>query len=641
VALGQAASLDPNRVPSPRFTPKDWVLAWSGGLIFAGGDKWRLAAPALAAGHGKSCLINPAHMFAAELSSEKERFRCRLILQVLLVSLVLAVFGQASTYDFVHYDDQTYVYENREITAGLTVGGIVNAFIHSHARNWHPLTTLSHMVDCQVFGLQPGAHHLMNILFHAATALVFFGVLNAMTGAMWRSAFVAAVFAIHPLRAESVAWIAERKDVLSGMFFMLTLAAYVRYVRDRRVSRYLITVSFFVCALMSKPTVVTLPGLLLLLDYWPLNRIQREFTLRPNGPRSVAGQVVALVRSRIFLEKIPLLFLSFSAAMATLFVQRQTVGYGGALSLTGRFGNALVSYVVYIGQTIWPQHLAVFYPQNADGPPAIATGLSALLLVSITALAFRFRKEKPYLIVGWCWYVLALLPVIGIVQVGLQSHADRYTYLPQIGLCFAMTWAVADQVRLQAVFWRRIYATAAVLAVVVLAWRANLQTSSWQDTETLWTNAIAVTRNNDVAHYNIASLLMNQNRPDEAIAHYRAALQAGSNNETHNHLSPAIVENGLGNALARKGDLDAAVIHYRKAVELRPEFSDAHSNLAAMLYRKGEITGAISEYEKVVALPPEDASSHRTLAELLIKANRPEEAAAHLRRAVEIASANQ
>lgn len=537
-----------------------------------------------------------------------------------LTILIWIVFGQTLGHPFVQYDDQNYVYENPEITAGLTSHGLVTAFSGSHARNWHPLTTISHMLDCQLFGLNPAGHHFSSVLFHTLAALLLFTVLRAVTGALWRSAFVAAVFAIHPLRVESVAWVAERKDVLSAVFFMLTLGAYVHYARQPSVRRYLLIVLFFALGLMAKPMLVTLPLLLFLLDYWPLARNQI----------GKSGWWMSIA------EKIPLLFLSFLAAIVTLIAQRTTVNYSEELPVAWRIGNALLSYVAYMGQMIWPARLAVFYPHAADHLSPWKVALAAVLLGGITALAIVWRRKRPYLLVGWLWYLVALFPVIGFIQVGLQSRADRYSYLPQIGIYIALTWALADW----SLRWNRrrvVFAGAAAIVIGALAWQARIQTSYWKSTESLWNHTLEVTTDNDVAHYNVATLLLNRDQVDEAISHYQKALDIRSDNrETHYHLSVALLHTSLGNALARKGRLDEALVHYRKAVELRDDFADAHSNLASLLARKGETAEAIAHYEKALAVPPEDAPSHIRLAKLLLQLRRKDEAEAHYRRALEL-----
>lgn len=571
-------------------------------------------------------------------SVKKDAVRRRVLIGVylLLAALTWVVFGQTLGHQFVEYDDQSYVYENPEITAGITTCGIFNAFAHPHARNWHPLTTISHMLDCQLFGLNPAGHHLTNVLLHTAAVLLLFSALHAMTGAMWRSAFVAAVFAIHPLRAESVAWVAERKDVLSALFFMLSLGAYLRYARQATLKRYLWVILFFALGLMSKPMLVTLPLVLLLLDYWPLARFQGQASARPNDKGGAEKNYVA-VPQRLIVEKIPLLFLSLLSAIATLIVQRQTVGYSEQVPLTWRLSNGLVSYIAYIGQMIWPAKLAVFYPHAADGLPLWEAILTFLLFAGITAMAFALRKTRPYLIIGWSWYLICLLPVIGVIQVGLQGRADRYTYLPQIGLYLAVTWTAAD-LSIFSNKRRGILAGMAVAIIGVLAWRGWIQTSYWRNTESLWNHALAVTSNNDLAHNNVAALLMRRGQVDDAISHYDQALKLRPNNrETHYHLSVALLHNNLANALARKGLLDEAIVHYRKAVELRDDFADAHSNLAAMLAQKGQAAEAIAHYEKALAIPPEDAAAHLRLAAMLLQTGREDEAIAHYRRGLEIA----
>lgn len=557
-------------------------------------------------------------------------WRALLGIYLTLAALTWIVFGQTLGHQFVDYDDQTYVYENPEITGGLTAHGVLGAFTHPHARNWHPLTTISHMFDCQLFGLDPAGHHFTNVLLHTTAVLLLFAALHAMTGALWRSAFVAAVFAIHPLRAESVAWVAERKDVLSALFFALTLGAYVRYARQPSLGRYLWVVLFFALGLMSKPMLVTLPLLLLLLDYWPL----RRFPVRIPGPPNDKDLFSSW--RRLILEKIPLLFLSLLSAGATLIAQRHTVGYSEEVPVAWRLSNGLLSYLIYIWQMIWPARLAVFYPHDADRLPFWQIILALLLLAAITAGAFVLRKTRPYFVVGWFWYLICLLPVLGVIQVGLQARADRYTYLPQIGLYLAMTWAVAELS-----IWakrREVLAGLAGASIGILAWRAWIQTASWRDTETLWNHALAVTSDNDVAHNNVAALLLARGRLDEAISHYEKALQASPNlGETHQHLSVALLHNNLGNALAGKGRIDEAIDHFRKAVALRENFADAHSNLAAMLARKGQTTEAIAEYEKALAIPPEDADSHLGLAAILQHTGRDDEAISHYRRALALA----
>ena len=545
-----------------------------------------------------------------------------LLIYILLAALTWGVFSQTIGHDFVAYDDQDYVYENREIAAGITWPGAVAAFTGSHARNWHPITTISHMLDCQIFGLNPAGHHLVNVLFHTAAVLLLFSVLHGMTGALWRSAFVAAVFAVHPLRAESVAWIAERKDVLSGVFFMLTLAAYAYYVRQPSLRRYLGVALVFSLGLMSKPMLVTLPILLLLLDYWPLKRFNAEGS---NSPRSL---------TTVVLEKIPLLLLSTLSGAATLIVQRATIDYSNQLPFLVKMSNAVISYAIYAGQLIWPANLAVLYPYNS--PSRFTVGLAFISIVAVTTLAIGWRRRFPYLLVGWCWYLISLLPVIGLIQVGLQSHADRYTYLPEIGLVISLTWAGADLLRSNNRR-REILAASAALVIGVLTWLGWMQTATWKNTESLWRHVLTVAPDNEVAHYNIAENLRSRGQFDSAIAHYQAALKHFSSLDvSHCQLNPAIIHNGLGNALAQKHCYAEAMTQYRTAIALQPELADAHSNLAAVLIQDGQLTEAAAEYETALWIPPEDADCHVRLANLLLAIGQEQLAIAHYRRAMEI-----
>src|SRR3984957_21001534 len=351
---------------------------------------------------------------------------------VFLALAILAVFGQTARFGFVNYDDNKYIYDNPVVQKGLTWQGARWAWIYSEIGHWHPLTWLTHMADCEFYGLRPGGHHITNVALHTVATLLLFLVLRQMTGSLWRSAFVAAVFAIHPLRAESVAWIAERKDVLSGVFFMLTLVAYVRYARQPSINRYLITAAIFSCGLMSKAMVVTTPVLLLLLDYWPLRRWPAgKFELR---------RLTAFP----FIEKLPLLLLSAGASLVTVAVQKATVDYSDHLPFMMRLVNAMLSYLIYLRQFFWPAKLSVLYSYSADQTSLIPVAVTFLVIIAITATAIILRKKAPYIFVGWCWYLVSLLPVIGLIQVGIQPHADRYTYLPEIGLAISVTWAATD-----------------------------------------------------------------------------------------------------------------------------------------------------------------------------------------------------
>ena len=416
------------------------------------------------------------------------------------------------------------------------------------------------MLDCQLYGLHPGGHHLTNVLLHTATVIALFLVLRQMTGALWRSAFVAAVFAIHPLRVESVAWVAERKDVLSGLFFMLTIGAYVRYARRPwSPARYGLVVLLFALGLMCKPMLVTLPVVLLLLDYWPLQRVE------PAG--------------RLVLEKLPLLALSAASCVVTLLAQTGAIQSTESFSLPLRFANALVTCMVYLGQMVWPAGLAVFYPYPHNGLPAWEVVLAGMLLAGLSAVAWGERRKQPWLLIGWLWYLVMLLPVVGIIQVGEQAHADRYTYLPQIGIYVAVTWLVAE--------WRsgtgRVALGGLMAAcsrvLMVCAWK---QTAYWQNSETLWTHTLACTTDNDMAHNNLGNDLLQKGRVDDAISQYQKALQIKPNYaEAHNN---------LGNALLQKGRVDDAIAQCQKALQIKPDYAEAHNNLGNALCKREEWT---------------------------------------------------
>jgi cytochrome c-type biogenesis protein CcmH/NrfG len=503
-----------------------------------------------------------------------------------LAALTWLVFGQTLWHDFVNYDDPRYVYENTRITGGFTINGIDWALTHVHSLNWHPLTTISHMLDCQLYGLRPGWHHFTNVLLHTLAAILLFFALQQMTGARWRSAFVASVFAIHPLRVESVAWIAERKDVLSGVFFMLTMLAYAYYVSLPRVARYLLVVFVFACGLMSKPMLVTLPFVLLLLDYWPFARIKGRFWKRVS-------------------EKIPLIALSVVSSIITFLVQKGAVGQTEELPIFERINNAVVSYVLYIWQMLWPVDLAVFYPHPENRLPLWEIVSCLILLICLTAIAIALRKRGPYLITGWLWYLGMLVPVIGLVQVGWQGRADRYTYLPQIGLYIAATWGV---VALTAFYrhQRTILGTAAILLIAALTSCAWVQTSYWRDSETLFRHAAAVTTNNDVADNNLGIVFLGQGKVDEAISLLQTAADLRPDN------SPA--HENLAKALLQKGRVAEALTHYRKLLDLQPDNMEVHNIVGTVLVQHGRVGEGVDEWQKVLAVEPDNGNAMSNLA---------------------------
>jgi protein O-mannosyl-transferase len=541
----------------------------------------------------------------------------RLGVCLVLVALIWIVFGQTLTFDFVNYDDKTYVYGNSLVSGGLNSHGLAQAFVDTYTKNWHPLTLISHMIDCQVFDLRAGGHHFTNVLLHTIAALLLFLFLCEITARFWSAAFVAALFAIHPLHVESVAWIAERKDVLSAVFFFLTLLAYTRYLRSRTLSRYVAMSILFACGLMSKPMLVTTPVVLLLLDYWPFKRITDLKSLW-----------------QMTLEKLPLFGLSLASSIVTFILQERSAGSIAQLPLTWRIENALVTSFTYIWQIFWPVDLAVFYPHPEDTLSSWQLAAAALLLISITWIVFVLRRARPYLLVGWLWYLVMLLPVIGIVQVGLQGHADRYTYLPQIGLYIAPVWLIADTFSNLRVP-KPILATVAILIMLSLAACARKQTTYWRNTETLWTHTLAVTKNNDVAHSNYANFLMDRGQLDDALAHFQTALDIRlAQSHPHYDLSLAIIQGNVGVVLLRKGRVDEAIGHFRQAIDLEPNYVDPHFNLGAALMQRGDLDGAIAEWNKTLSMEGDNAETYTALGNAYLQKHALRQAIDHYEKAL-------
>ena len=534
---------------------------------------------------------------------------------VFLAAITWLVFGQTLRHEFVNFDDTTYVLENSRVANGLTTDGIAWAFTRSHAANWHPMTWLSHMLDAQFYGLNPAGHHFTNVLLHGTTAILLFLVLRQMTGAVWRSAFVATIFAIHPLRAESVAWIAERKDVLSGLFFMLTLVAYVRYTRrPSSPLRYALVVLLFALGLMCKSMLVTLPFVLLLLDYWPLNR----FVPGPDRRENIFH-----IPQRLILEKLPLLALAAASGAATILAQKGSLQTFVGIPLPWRVSNAFTSSATYLRQMFWPVDLAVLYPFTDRN--IWFFGMMSLVLLALISAGIFFLRRRRYLVTGWLWYLLMLGPVIGIIQVGNQARADRYTYLPQIGVYLLLTWAVADLCgRWQH---RRLFlSTLAVVVIAALAFAAHTQASYWQSSQSLWTRAIASTTDNAIAHTNLAEAFFNKGKLEEAIEQSQKALKIDPNQ--------GVAHSALGLAYLQKKRLNEAVAHLQKAVELTPD-SATHSNLGVALMQMGRVDEALAHYVQAMTINPHAVDAQSNMAWAL--ATRPESRIRDGKKAIELA----
>ena len=559
------------------------------------------------------------------------------VICVFLAAITWLVFGQTLGHGFVNYDDPQYVYDNVEVTSGLSLHGLTWAFTHSYFNNWHPLTWLTHMLDWQLYERKAGGHHMTNLLLHTAGVLLLFLVLAQMSGALWRSAFVAAIFAIHPLHVESVAWIAERKDVLSGVFFMLTLSAYVRYVRRQTFGRYAVMWILFACGLMSKPMLVTLPFVLLLLDYWPLNRVTNQRSGVGNRGSGVSSQLPSRsyrepgwsLVGHLILEKVPLLALCVVSSVATFLAQGNAIVSISRLPFWWRLNNAFLSYVVYVRQMLWPFRLAPFYtyPQTF---PAWEVAASILLLIGLTAAAIALRRGHPYLVTGWFWYLGMLVPVIGVVQVGSQAHADRYTYLPQIGLYLALTWMIADLAK----SWRRrwILTATATAVIAFLSWTAWVQASYWREGESLWKHTLAVTGNNETAHSLLGDLALEKGLIDEAAAHYQAAVNVWPSSPTF--------QAKLGKALLRKGLNDEAVVHFQKAIELASHRTDTEraelqSDIGNELLQKGLVDEAIVQFQQALELASADRIIHNDYGNALLRKGRVDEAIVQFQKALD------
>jgi len=557
---------------------------------------------------------------------------------LILVAITWSVFGQTAGYGFVNFDDDIYVYAAPEISGGLTINGLLAAFTHPHARNWHPLTTISHMLDCQLYGLNAGGHHFTNVLLHTIAVLLVFRVVWQMTGAVWQSAAVAVLFAVHPLHVESVAWVSERKDILSAVFFLLMLDAYVRYARAASITRYLAVAVLFAAGLMSKPMLVSAPVILLLLDYWPLRRFEQ-----PSSPKGKAKILKSRnqrrVIRRLFLEKIPLLVLSAGCCVITFVLQKRATGSIPPLPFLWRVQNAFASYVIYAWKTLWPTGLAVFYPHPNNALAIWEVILAIGLLFAITVAVIVLRSERPYLFTGWFWYLGMLVPVIGLVQVGEQGHADRYTYLPHIGLFVLSVWLAANLAAVRQSRSRFAVATAtAVVIIVALAWAAFIQTSYWRNSETLWTHALAVTSDNDFAHNNLGYLCVDRGELDKAISHFETALRIRSSRlDTHYNVGSAFVQMNLADALARKGQSDEAMVHYDEAIKLQPNYADVYYNRGNVLFAKGRIDEAIADWEKTLQIQPNDADAHTGLGNALLRQDSLREAIAHYEKALALA----
>ncbi len=588
--------------------------------------------------------------------SDNRRTRRWIILA--LVTVTVAVYCRVINFGFVNYDDPDYITENKVVKAGLSLHGIIWAFTHCYASNWHPLTWISHMLDYQLFAMWAGGHHLVNVLFHTANAVILFVLLYRLTGAQWRSAAVAALFALHPLHVESVAWVSERKDVLSTFFGLLSLLAYARYVEEIKVQgpRFKVwrrwALVYFALGLLAKPMLVTLPFVLLLLDFWPLERVENY------GLRTFAAPGFR----RIILEKWPWFGLTLASCVMTFYAQKASGVVMGTASFPAlwRLVNALEAYVWYIQKLFWPADLAVFYPLEHVRSISLFAA-ECLLLALIISIALWNIRKRPFVFVGALWFFGTLVPVIGLVQVGFQNFADRYSYIPSIGIFIAAVWWVAE-ISGESKRWRAGVSAVAGLVLALYAAGTIAQVRVWQSSITLFTHAVAVTHDNALANNDLGTALAAAGKPTEALAHYAEAVR----------IEPGYMpyQYNLAAALARAGQTDAAIDHYlaairtapdsaqayislgtlflarnlpdeatnylARAVQIDPASSDARNNLASALLATGKLNEALTQYAEALRLDPANPSIHFNAGLALVRAGKPDEAATEFGEAVRL-----
>jgi tetratricopeptide (TPR) repeat protein len=544
--------------------------------------------------------------------------------KTLLISFILALsalvaYGHLVRNDFVNWDDDEYIIDNPNVNSGLSIENIRWAFSESNISYWHPLTWLSHMLDCELFGLNPGLHHLVGLLFHIANTLLLFVLLKRAAGDLWKSAFVAALFALHPVNVDSVAWAAERKNLLSTFFLLLTMLTYLYYCRRPCFLRYVPVFCIFILGLLAKPTTVILLPLLLLLDFWPLKRL--KFFEQ--------GGEVKVSNWKIILEKVPLFALSVvSVCISSLIIRGRglTVSFK-FVPMKLRIENALVSYLKYIGKAFVPRNLAVHYPYP-ESVPFWQVVIALVVLLCITAAAVWLFRKKPYFIFGWLWFLGALLPASGLVQGGRwPAMADRFAYVPFIGLFIIIAWAVPDLLS-KYKYRAQMLGLAAISVLLAFLVLTHQQVSLWKDSFTLFSHTLKVTKNNAVMHNNLGNVFLKQNDYDKAELNYRKALQIDPYDVLANY--------NIAYLLHIEGKLDEAIRYYLWVVKLRPAHADAHNNLAMALMSKSRLDEAVKHFETALAINPKDVEIHYNIAVALADQKQIDKAISHLKEALEI-----
>ena len=565
-----------------------------------------------------------------------------LLVILCLIIVIIAVYTKVQNFDFVGYDDELYVTQNQYVQKGISTEGLKWAFTTFHTANWHPLTWLSHMLDFELYGLNPAGHHWTNVEFHIANTLLLFFILFKMTGAVFRSAFVAALFALHPLHVESVAWIAERKDVLSTFFGLLSIGAYYSYVKKSSAKYYLLLIILISLGLMAKPMLVTLPFVLLLLDFWPLNRFQFQHDSRLSSKEDYVDAIRKNLR--IILEKIPLFIPIIISCIITFFAQKSegAVKAIWALPMKYRIENAIVSYVKYVLKAVWPYNLAVFYPHPENTIPLWQITGGILLIAAACFGAIRTARKYPYILVGLFWYFGTLVPVIGLVQVGDQAMADRYTYVPLIGIFIIVSWGFSDllkkrlrgqksEIRGQRsgivsgvansldknLFQKIFLGTSVAILLVVMSWKSFIQLNTWKNGITLFEHALSVTQNNYLAENNLGTAYGSKNL-DKALLHYKTAIKIkpGYVNALYN----------LGTVYEEKGQIDKAISNYLKVLKINPDNFGALNNLGLIFFKQGDYDKAIHYFKTVLKTDPKKTNVRMNLANVLFLQAKPDEA---------------
>lgn len=579
-----------------------------------------------------------------------------LAIYLLLILTIIVTYWQVKNFDFVNFDDPVYVTANPKVQSGLTIDGVTWAFTTFCAGNWHPLTWLSHMLDCELYGLNPMGHHWTSLQIHLTNTLLLFFILQYMTGALWRSAFVAALFALHPLHVESVAWVSERKDVLSTFFGMLTILAYIRYVKKRNLFRYFLVFMLLSLGLMAKPMLVTLPFVLLLLDFWPLERLKYYSHHQSSGFQS-------LNLSRLIWEKVPLFIPVAISSLLTILAQKEigALYTFEALPVKVRIANAFVSYAGYIIKTIWPQNLAVFYPHPLGISSLWYVFLAAFAIAGISFFSIRLFKQHPYVAVGWFWYLGTLIPVIGLIQVGAQSMADRYTYIPLTGLFIIAAWGMPDLLK-KWHYNRIILVIFSTIIIFAFSTCSYFQIRHWENSTAVFKNAIQVTDKNWLAYNNFGLALMRDGKSNDAVFYFKKTLQIRPDFlKTVDNLGIALyrlekfeealfyylkalkidpkhagMHNNTANVLTALGKLEKAVQHYKKAILIDPEFAEAHYNIANVLATQGKLEKAKFQYKEAIKKDSKHSNAHYNLGCILLKQKEYKEALANFAQVIKI-----